>query len=111
MRLNRKRLLGSVARNLSVLRGFGRGPGVAGRPGDAGLWSRWPAGSPKGVLGAPLGSSCARPGAPRRGHRTAVIRGVWGLSGVLWGSWWGLARFLSFSLAHFLDELDVGPRS
>jgi hypothetical protein len=44
-RLNCKRLFGSFSRNPSVLLCFGRGPGVAGRPGGAGLWSRWPAGS------------------------------------------------------------------
>ena len=41
---------------------------------------------PKGVLGAPLGSSCARPGAPRRGHLTFVIGCLYGLSGALWGA-------------------------
>ena len=41
---------------------------------------------PKGVLGAPLGSSCARPGAPRRAHRTVAIGCFWGLSGALWGA-------------------------
>jgi hypothetical protein len=66
---------------------------------------------PKGVLGAPLGSSCTRPGVPRRGHRTVVIRCFWGLSGVLWGARWGLAPFLRFLLAHFLNKLEVGPRS
>ena len=35
------------------------------------------------VLGAPLRSSCTRPGAPRRGHRTVVIRCFWGLTGIL----------------------------
>ena len=63
------------------------------------------------VLGAPLRSSCTRPGAPRRGHRTVVIRCFWGLSGVLWGARWGLARFLPSRLAHFLDKLEVGLRS
>jgi hypothetical protein len=47
VKLNRKRLFGSFVRNPCVLRGFGRGLGVAGRPGGAGLWSRWPAGTPK----------------------------------------------------------------
>ena len=40
---------------------------------------------PKGVFGPPLGSPCARPGAPRRGHRTVVICCLWGLSGALLG--------------------------
>ena len=65
---------------------------------------------PKGVLGAPLGSSCARPGAPRRGHRNVVIRCFWGLSGAPWGARWDLARFLRFLLAPFLDKLEVGLR-
>ena len=66
---------------------------------------------PKGVSGTPFGSSCGRPGVPRRGHRTVVIRWFWGLSGVLGGARWGLARFLRFLLAHFLNKLEVGPRS
>ena len=49
VRLNRKRLLGSVARNLRVLRGFGWGPCVAGRPG------RGPGGCSWGLLVAPGG--------------------------------------------------------
>jgi hypothetical protein len=66
---------------------------------------------PQGCLGGPFGVLCARPGAPRRGHRTVVIRCFWGLSGVLWGARWGLARFLPSRLAHFLDKLEVGLRS
>ena len=64
----------------------------------------------KGVFGAPLGASRARPGAPRSGHRTVVIRCFWGLTGVLWGARWGLARFLCLLLADFLDKLEVGLR-
>ena len=66
---------------------------------------------PQGCPGGPFGVLCARPGAPRRGHRTVVIRCFWGLSGVLWGVRWGLARFLRSLLAHFLDKLEVGLRS
>jgi hypothetical protein len=66
---------------------------------------------PQGCLGGPFGVLCARPGAPRGGHRTVVIRCFWGLSGVLWGARWGLARFLPSLLAHFLDKLEVGLRS
>ena len=66
---------------------------------------------PQGCLGGPFGVLCARPGAPRRGHRTVVIRCFWGLTGVLWGARWGLARFLRFLLADFLDKLEVGLRS
>ncbi len=47
--MNRKFVFGSFARNQRILRGFGRGPGVAGWPGGAGLWSRWPAGLPSGA--------------------------------------------------------------
>ena len=65
---------------------------------------------PQGCLGGPFGVLCARPGAPREGHRTVVIRCFWGLSGVLWGARWGLARFLPSLLAHFLAELKVGLR-
>ena len=65
---------------------------------------------PQECLGGPFGPLCARPGAPRRGHRTVVIRCLWGLSGVLWGTRWGLARFLPSRLAHFLDKLEVGLR-
>ena len=65
---------------------------------------------PQGCLGGPFGVLCARTGAPRRGHRTVVIRCLWGLTGVLWGARWGLARFLPFLLAHFLDKLEVGLR-
>ena len=65
----------------------------------------------KGVFGVPLGASRARPGAPRSGHRTVVIRCFWGLTGVLWGARWGLARFLCLLLADFLDKLEVGLRS
>ena len=66
---------------------------------------------PQGCLGGPIGVLCARTGAPSRGHRTVVIRCFWGLSGVLWGARWGLARFLPSRLAHFLDKLEVGLRS
>ena len=66
---------------------------------------------PTGCIGGPFGVLCARPGAPSRGHRTVVIRCFWGLSGVLWGARWGLARFLPSLLAHFLDKLEVGLRS
>ena len=62
---------------------------------------------PQGCLGGPFGVLCARPGAPRRGHRTVVIRCFGGVSGVLWGARWGLARFLPSRLAHFLDKLEV----
>ena len=55
---------------------------------------------PQGCLGGPFGVLCARTGAPRRGHRTVVIRCFWDLTGVLWGARWGLARFLPFLLAH-----------
>ena len=65
---------------------------------------------PKGVSGTPFGSSCGRPGVPRRGHRTVVIRYFWGLSGAPWGARWDLARFLRFLLAPFLDKLEVGLR-
>ena len=34
----------------------------------------------------------------------------WGLTGVLWGARWGLARFLPSRLAHFLDKLEAGLR-
>ena len=70
-----------------------------------------PLGAPRVSRGPLFGSSCGRPGVPRRGHRTVVIRCFWGLSGVLWGARWGLARFLRFLLAHFLNKLEVGPRS
>ena len=66
---------------------------------------------PTGCIGGPFGVLCARPGAPRGSHRTVVIRYFWGLSGVLWGARWGLARFLPYLLAHFLDKLEVGLRS
>ena len=65
---------------------------------------------PQGCLGGPFGVLCARPGAPRRGHRTVVIGCFWGLSGVLWGARWGLARFLRFRLVHTFDKLEVGLR-
>ncbi len=65
---------------------------------------------PQGCLGGPFGVLCARPGAPRRGHRTVVIHCFWSLTGVLWGAWWGLARFIPFLLAHFFDKLEVDLR-
>jgi len=54
---------------------------------------------PKGVSGTPFGSSCGRPGVPRRGHLTVVICCFWGLSGTPWVARWDLARFLRFLLA------------
>ncbi len=55
--MNRKRVFGSVARIFCVLQGFGRDPGVAGRPGGAGLWSRWGPLKASGGLWGPLGAS------------------------------------------------------
>ena len=93
--MHRKRLFGSVARILRVLHSFGRGPGVAGRPGGAGLWSRWPAGSPRDapkgrprrLFGTPL---WAARGAPTR-HR-AVASNCFGSSLVSLGVSWGVSR-------------------
>ena len=90
--MHRKRLFGSVARDPCVLRGFGRGAAVAGRPGGAGLWSRWPAGSPRGASGGPggsLGLRCGPQGAPQKGtvlSRVIVLGVLWCPLGCLGGS-------------------------
>ena len=57
--------VGSFVRNPRVLRGFGRGPGVAGQPGGAGLWSRWVLLGASGGLWGPLGASGGRWGHDR----------------------------------------------
>ena len=66
---------------------------------------------PHGCLGGPFGvllhaARGAQKGPPYR--RDSLF---WGLTGVLWGARWGLARFLPSLLAHFLDKLEVGLRS
>ena len=64
----------------------------------------------QGCLGGPFGillhaARGAQKGPPYR--RDSLFLG---LSGVLWGARWGLARFLPSLLAHFLDKLEVGLR-
>ena len=84
MKLHRKSLLGSVARNPCVLRGFGRGPGVAG----------WPGGGPGELLGpllGPLGASRGPTETPKEDYRggfgsswetLATSGGLWGPVGL-----------------------------
>jgi hypothetical protein len=55
----------------------------------------------KGVSGAVLGPSWARPGAPRKGHRSLVIRCFWVFLGPFGVPWWGLVRFIRPSFRPF----------
>ena len=58
-----------------------------------------PFGAPKVSWGPLWGPLCAARGA-QKGPPNRRDSLFWGLTGVLWGARWGLARFLPFLLAH-----------
>ena len=68
-----------------------------------------PLGAPR-VSWGPLWGLLAHGQGRPEGATTVVIRCFLGLTGVIWGAEWGLARFRLFLLAHFLDKLEVGLR-